>query len=98
MSRDELLVLRKTLIDLLDKGFIRVNNSPAIALILFIKKPKRGLRFCIDYKGLNRVIKKDRYPLPLIYETLRNINKAKWFTKLNVIATFYKLRIFKGDE
>jgi len=70
MSRDELLVLRKTLIDLLDKGFIRVNNSPAIALILFIKKPKRGLRFCIDYKGLNRVIKKDRYPLLFIYETL----------------------------
>ena len=98
MSRDELLILRKTLIDLLDKGFIRVSNSPTTAPILFIKKLKRGLRFCIDYKGLNRVIKKDRYPLPLIYETLRNINKAKWFTKLNVIATFYKLRIFKGDE
>ena len=98
MSRDELLVLRKTLTDLLDKGFIRVSNSPAAAPILFIKKLRRGLRFCIDYRGLNRVIKKDRYPLPLIYETLRNINKAKWFIKLNVIATFYKLRIFKGDE
>jgi len=98
MSRDELLVLRKTLTDLLDKGFIRVSNSPAAAPILFIKKLRRGLRFCIDYRGLNRVIKKDRYPLPLIYETLRNINKAKWFTKLNVIAAFYKLRILEGDE
>jgi hypothetical protein len=98
MSRDELLVLRKTLIDLLDKGFIRVSNSLATAPVLFIKKLRRGLRFYIDYRGLNRVIKKDRYLLPLIYETLRNINKAKWFTKLNVIAAFYKLRIFKGDE
>jgi hypothetical protein len=98
MSKDELLVLRKTLIDLLDKGFIRVSNSPAAAPVLFIKKPRGGLRFCIDYKGLNRVIKKDRYPLPLIYETLRNINKAKWFTKLDVIAAFYKLRILEGDE
>jgi hypothetical protein len=98
MSKDELLVLRKTLIDLLDKGFIRVSNSSAAALILFIKKPRRGLRFYIDYKGLNRVIKKDRYLLPLIYETLRNINKAKWFTKLDVIATFYKLRILERDE
>ena len=98
MLRDELLVLRKTLIDLFDKGFIRVNNSPITAPVLFIKKLKGGLRFCIDYRGLNRVIKKDRYPLPFIYETLRNINKAKWFTKLNVIATFYKLRILKGDE
>jgi len=98
MSRDELLVLRKTFIDLLDKGFIRVSNSLVTALILFIKKPEGGLRFCIDYRRLNRVIKKDCYPLPFIYETLRNINKAKWFTKLDVIAVFYKLRIFKRDE
>ena len=77
MSRDELLILQKTLIDLLDKRFIRVSNSLITALILFIKKLKRGLRFYIDYRRLNRVIKKDRYPLPFIYETLRNINKAK---------------------
>jgi hypothetical protein len=70
MSRDELLVLRKTLIDLLDKGFIRVSNSPAVAPVLFVKKPRGGLRFCVNYRGLNRVTKKDRYPLPLIYETL----------------------------
>jgi len=70
MLRDELLILRKTLINLLDKGFIRVNNSLITALILFIKKVKRGLRFCIDYKRLNRVIKKDRYLLSFIYETL----------------------------
>jgi len=77
MSKDELLILRKTLIDLLDKGFIRVSNSLITALILFIKKLKRGLQFCINYKRLNRVIKKDRYSLSFIYETLRNINKAK---------------------
>jgi len=77
MSKDELLILRKTLINLFDKGFIQVNNSLITALILFIKKFKRSLRFYIDYKGLNRVIKKDRYLLPFIYETLRNINKAK---------------------
>jgi hypothetical protein len=77
MSRDELLVLRKTLTSLLDKGFIRVSSSPTLALVLFVKKPSRGLRFCVDYRGLNRLIKKDRYPLPLIYETLRNIGKAK---------------------
>jgi hypothetical protein len=98
MSRDELLVLRKTLIDLLDKGFIRVSNSLAVALILFVKKPRGGLRFCVNYRGLNRVIKKDCYLLPLIYETLWNISKAKWFMKLDVIAVFYKLRILEGDE
>lgn len=98
MSRDELLVLRKTLTELLDKGFIRVSNSPAAAPVLFVKKPGGGLRFCVDYRGLNRITKKDRYPLPLIYETLRNISKAKWFTKLDVIAAFHKIRIAEGDE
>jgi hypothetical protein len=58
------------LIDLLDKGFIRVSNSLAVALVLFIKKPRGGLRFYINYRGLNRVIKKDYYLFPLIYKTL----------------------------
>lgn len=98
MSREELLVLRKTLTELLDKQFIRVSNSPAAAPVLFVRKPGGGLRFCVDYRGLNKVTKKDRYPLPLIQETLRNIGKAKWFTKVDVIAAFHKIRIAEGDE
>jgi hypothetical protein len=83
---------------LLDKGFIRVSSSLAAALILFVKKPRGGLWFCVDYRGLNRITKKDYYLLPLIYETLWNISKARWFTKLNVITMFYKLRILEGDK
>ena len=55
MTRDELLVLRKTLSELLDKGFIRVSSSPASAPILFVKKPGGGLRFCVDYRALNKL-------------------------------------------
>jgi hypothetical protein len=69
-----------------------------VALVLFIKKPRGGLRFYVDYRGLNRIIKKDRYLLPLIYKTLRNISKVRWFTKLDVITAFYKLRVLEGDE
>lgn len=98
MSRDELLVLRKTLIELLDKGFIRVSSSPIATLVLFVRKPGGGLRFYVDYRVLNRITRKDRYPLPLIHETLRTIGKAKWFTKLDVSSAFYKLRVTKGDE
>jgi len=98
MSRDELLVLRKTLTEHLDKGFIRASNSPAAAPVLFVRKPGGGLRFCVDYRRLNQITRKDRYPLPLIRETLNNIRKAKWFTKLDVIAAFNKLRIAQGDE
>ncbi|KAE8557622.1 hypothetical protein EYB25_002329 [Talaromyces marneffei] len=98
MSREELLVLRKTLHELLSKGFIRVSKSPAAALVLFVKKPRGGLRFCVDYRALNAITKKDRYPLPLIYKTLQRISKAKWFTKFDVPAAFHKIRITKGDE
>ena len=77
MSQDELLVLRRTLTEYLDKGFIRVSNSPVAAPVLFVRKPGGGLRFYVDYRSLNKLIKKDRYLLLLIYETLRNIGKVK---------------------
>lgn len=98
MSREELVVLRKTLTELLDKNFIRASNSSASAPVLFVKKPGGGLRFCVDYRGLNAITKKDRYPLPLITETLRSLSKAQWFTKVDVIAAFNKIRIKEGDE
>jgi hypothetical protein len=58
MSRDELLVLYKTLTEYLDKGFIRVSNSPAAAPVLFVRKPGGGLYFCINYRNLNKIIRK----------------------------------------
>jgi predicted aspartyl protease len=98
MSRDELLVLRKTLLDLLDKGFIRASSSPAASPVLFVRKPGGGLRFCVDYRALNAITKKDRYPLPLIKETLNLVGRAKWYTKLDVTAAFHKIRILEGQE
>ncbi|KAF4478229.1 Transposon Tf2-6 polyprotein [Colletotrichum fructicola Nara gc5] len=98
MSREELLVLRKTLRDLLDKGFIRASSSEASAPVLFVRKPGGGIRFCVDYRALNELTKRDRYPLPLIRETLRTISAARWFTKLDVVAAFHKIRIAEGEE
>ena len=95
MTCDELLVLRKTLNELLDKGFIRASNSPAETPVLFVKK-EGGLRFCVDYRGLNNITRKDQYPLPLIKETLSGISKVRYFTKLDITAVFYKIRIAKG--
>jgi hypothetical protein len=98
MSRDELLVLRKELTRLLDNDFIEVSKSPAAAPVLFAKKPGGGLRFCVDYRGLNAITRKDRYPLPLIRETLAALSKAKWLTKFDVSAAFHRIRIAKGEE
>jgi hypothetical protein len=98
MNKEKLLVLKKTLSELLNKNFIKVSNSPAAAPVLFIKKPGEGLRFCVDYRKLNEITRKDRYPFLLITETLRFLVKAKWLTKLDVSTAFHKIRIRKGNE
>lgn len=91
MSRDELLVLRKALTDLSDKNYIRASSSPAGAPVSFFRMSGGGLRFCVDYRALKAVSQVDRYPLPLIKESLSRISKAKWFTKVDVRAAFHKL-------
>ena len=95
MIRDKLLILRKTLNKLLDKEFIRANNSLIKTPVLFVKKEK-GFQFYINYQGLNNITRKNRYPLLLIKETLNGISKIRYFTKLNITAVFYKIRITKG--
>ena len=88
ISRDELLELRQYLEENLAKGFIRASRSESASPVLFVKKPGGGLRFCVDYRGLNAITVKNRYPLPLISETLDRLSKAKIYTKLNIISTF----------
>jgi hypothetical protein len=98
MSRKELLVLRKTLTDLLDKGWIRASSLAAEAPVLFVKKPGEKFRFCVDYQALNAIISQNRYLLPLIREILKKLAKAQYYTKMNVRAAFYKFRIKKGNK
>lgn len=98
MSKEELLVLKKTLRDLLDKGYIRPSSSSAGAPILFVRKPNGGLRFCCDYRAINAISESDRYPLPLIAETLRNLSECSWISKVDVIAAFHKIRVAEGQE
>ena len=98
MSQAELQVVKQYIKENLSKGFIRASSSPAAAPILFVKKPGGGLRLCVDYRRLNEITKKDRYPLPLIKETLARISKAKIFSKIDIIAAFNRLRMAEGEE
>ncbi|KAI0995652.1 hypothetical protein K3495_g12528 [Podosphaera aphanis] len=98
MLREELLVLRKILTDLTSRGWIRPSSSPAATPVLFAKKPNGGPRFCVDYRGLNALTVPDRYPIPLFKVTLRQLTKARWFTKLDVKSSFHRIRIREGDE
>ena len=90
--------MRKTLIELLEKGFIRESKLNTISPILYIKKLGGGLRFCVDYRALNAITRKDRYPIPLVKETLLDLVRAKYLSKLDVITAFYEIRVAQGEE
>ena len=98
LSPLELDVLRKYIDDNLRKGFIRHSQSPAGAPILFVKKADGSLRLCVDYRGINKITIKNRYPLPLIPELLDKVGKAKQFTALDMRDGYHLLRMAEGEE
>ena len=82
----------------LANGFIRPSKSPAGAPILFDRKPDGSLRLCVDYRGLNNITIKNRYPLPLIGESLDWLGRARRFTQLDLTNAYYWMRIREGDK
>ena len=82
----------------LANGFIRASKSPAGAPILFVRKPNGSLCLCVDYQGLNNLTIKNRYPLPLIGESLDRLGRAKRFTQLDLTSAYHRMRIKEGDE
>jgi len=98
MFDHKLQKVKKYLIDHLNKGFIFFSFASYASLILFVEKKDDSLRFCVDYRKLNALIKRDRYPLPLIDETLARIQESKYLTRLNIIVAFNKLRMHSDSE
>jgi hypothetical protein len=94
----EELEAMKYLTENLHKGFIGPSQAPFAAPVLFARKPNGGLRFCVDYRKLNQFTRKDRYPLPLIDETLARISKAKIFTKIDIRQAFHRIRMHSDSE
>jgi hypothetical protein len=93
LSPVELEEVRKQVEYLLSKGLIAPSSSPWSAPVLFTPKPDGTLRFCIDYRGLNKQTIRDRYPLPRTDELLDKVSKAKFFTKLDLRAGYWQIPI-----
>jgi transposase InsO family protein len=98
MSLPELEAVKKYIEDNLSKGFIEPSQAPFAAPILFVKKPDGSLRLCIDFRALNNLTRKDRYPLPLIDETLARLAGARIFTKLDIRQAFHRIRMDPTSE
>jgi len=98
MFNHKLQKIKKYLINHLNKEFIFFSFASYILLILFIKKKDESLRFCVDYRKLNALIKRNRYSLSLIDETFTHIQESKYLTWLNIIVAFNKLRMHSDSE
>jgi hypothetical protein len=98
MTTEKLLAVKEYLLENLHKGFIVPSSSPFASPVLFVAKPNGSLRFCVDYRKLNSLTKKDQHPLSLIDETLTRIANAKIFTKLDIRQAFHRIRIDADSE
>ncbi len=94
----ELETLKAYIKNNLASGFIRPFKSPARVPILFDKKPDGSLRLCVDYQGLNNLTIKNRYPLPLVGESLDRLGWARHFTQLDLTNAYHRMRIREGDK
>lgn len=98
LSAPERAAMEKYLKEALDNGFIRTSTSPAGAGFFFVEKKDGDLRPCIDYRGLNRITIKNRYPLPLMTSAFEILQGATIFTKLDLRNAYHLVRIREGDE
>lgn len=98
MSERELKTLREYIDSATSKGWIRPSTSPAGAPVLFAPKADGSLRLCVDYRGLNAITVRNRYPLPLIDEMLDRLAGAKVYSKLDVRDAYHRIPIREGDE
>ncbi|KAL0383100.1 UNVERIFIED_CONTAM: Transposon Ty3-G Gag-Pol polyprotein [Sesamum calycinum] len=83
--------------ELLEKGFVRLSISPWGAPVLFVKKKDGSMRLCVDYRQLNRVIVKNKYPLPRIEYLLDQLKGATTFSKIDLRSGYWQLRIAEKD-
>ena len=97
MAPVELQELKVQLQELLDKGFIRSSTSPWGAPDLFAKKKDKTLRLCIDYRQLNRVTIKNRYPLPRIDDLFDQLRGARVYSKIDLRTGYHQLRVREID-
>lgn len=98
LNEEKTKALEEYLAENLKKGYIRPSTSPAGFPILFVPKKNGKLRMCVDYRQLNNITIKNRYPLPLITELQDKLHGAKYFTTLDLKGAYNLIRIKEGEE
>ncbi|KAJ8767406.1 hypothetical protein K2173_017450 [Erythroxylum novogranatense] len=89
--------IEKQVQDMLNSGLIRASTSPFSSPALLVKKKDGSWRFCTDYRALNAVTIRDRFPFPMVEDMLDELYGAAYFTKLDFIAGFHQVRVHPAD-
>jgi hypothetical protein len=97
MSTPKLVEFKFQLKEMMDKGYIQPNVSPWGAPVLFVKKKDGTLRLCIDYRKLNKVTIKNKYPLPRIDDIFDQFGGSSIFSKIDLRSGYHQVRI-KGED
>ena len=98
MSSFKLAKVKEYLTENLSKGFITPSKAAYSSPVLFALKANGDLRFCVDYRKLNALTKRNRYPLPLTDEVIGKLRGCKHLTRLDIIAAFNKIRMHPDSE
>jgi hypothetical protein len=97
MTQEELVELMIQLKDLLDKGYIRLSSSPWGCPALFVKKKDEALHLCVEYRPLNAVTIKNKYPLPRIDILFDQLEGAQVFSKIDLHSGCHQIKICAED-
>jgi hypothetical protein len=97
MSVEELKELKKQLTELQEAGYIRPSSSPWGAPVLFVQKKDGSQRMCVDYRSLNDVTVKNKYPLPRIEDLFDQMRGARVFSKIDLRSGYHQMRIRPSD-
>ena len=97
MAPKELAEMKKSLEELLENGFIRPSSSSWSCLAIFVKKKDDTLWMCVDYRPLNTVTIKNKYPLPRIDTLFDQLAGAKVFSKIDLCSEYHQIKIWPQD-
>nr|GEZ81262.1 transposon Ty3-G Gag-Pol polyprotein [Tanacetum cinerariifolium] len=97
LAPSEMKELAEQLQELSDKGFIRPSSSPSGAPVLFVKKKDESFRMCIDYRELNKLTVKNRYPLPRIDDLFDQLQGSGVYSKIDLRSSYHQLRVHEED-
>lgn len=91
-------VVSQIIHDMSESGVIEPSASPWCSPVVLVKKKDGKMRFCVDYRKLNDVTKKDSYPLPRIDDTLDSLTGTKWFSTLDLKSGYWQVEVHEADR